>query len=346
MRRPVEGLTPRLRSCVKARASLSSSLRFKNLIEIYVDPMMASMMATLSRRMPWSPAAAALVRGSRREAHGRAEQWRILPRVQQPPTPSPTTATRRKSMQQRTMQQRTLTDAEAESTVVSISAATSDTLGRTAIAWGDGHTSVFLNAWLRDHCRSPASINQATGQRSLDSLEDLASPAALALSGAVVRAGTADAASSVEITLEASGFKSHVCVFPAAWLRSHCPAEPSRLAQGRRAAAAVAGTLWDAGSLIPAASTPPRSAASDGDVDGPSLQQIVQCAPAAAWGPVTPHAALALAPARPRAHLREHGVAFVSGVRQLRHHFGPFFAHFSASFHPARAVCHILLDPC
>ena len=30
-------------------------------------------------------------------------------------------------------------------------------------------------------------------------------------------------------------------------------------------------------------------------------------------------------------------------VRQLRHHFGPFFAHFSAPTHPTRAVGRVLL---
>ena len=34
---------------------------------------------------------------------------------------------------------------------------------------------------------------------------------------------------------------------------------------------------------------------------------------------------------------------FLISVQQLRHHFGPFSAHFSAPAHPARAVCRALL---
>ena len=33
----------------------------------------------------------------------------------------------------------------------------------------------------------------------------------------------------------------------------------------------------------------------------------------------------------------------VDKVRQLRHRFGPFLAHFSAPVHPTRAVCYALL---
>ena len=265
------------------------------------------MAAALSRHMPWSPtvvvaAAAALVRRPRREAHGRAERRRVVPRVQQlargtaePQSrwraeqgAEPSNAARRKSMHsplrdvdddgnaalfrpaalgmERTgahppaghanSNANANAEVNAEATVVTITAAALDTLGRTAIVWGDGHTSVFLNAWLRDHCRCPTCINQATGQRSLDSLVDLPSPAALTFSGAVVSEGTggADDGGTVAITLSnaESGCKPHACAYPPAWLRSHCPAEQSRLVQGRRAAAAAAVVQWDAGSLIPA----------------------------------------------------------------------------------------------
>ena len=37
------------------------------------------------------------------------------------------------------------------------------------------------------------------------------------------------------------------------------------------------------------------------------------------------------------------GLSFAVLVRQLRHHFGPNFAHFSAPPHPARGVYHALL---
>ena len=40
---------------------------------------------------------------------------------------------------------------------------------------------------------------------------------------------------------------------------------------------------------------------------------------------------------------QEPGLELSAGVRQLRHHFWPAFAHFSAPPHPARGVCYALL---
>ena len=47
-------------------------------------------------------------------------------------------------------------------------AATSSHL--TEVVWGDQHRSVFVNAWLRDHCRCPECFDECTQQRSFDSL--------------------------------------------------------------------------------------------------------------------------------------------------------------------------------
>jgi hypothetical protein len=33
-------------------------------------------------------------------------------------------------------------------------------VGLSRVRWDDGHSAVFVNAWLRDHCRCPECLNQ------------------------------------------------------------------------------------------------------------------------------------------------------------------------------------------
>eukprot|EP00668_Euglena_longa_P014091 GGOE01018063.1.p1 GENE.GGOE01018063.1~~GGOE01018063.1.p1 ORF type:complete len:782 (-),score=227.67 GGOE01018063.1:690-3035(-) len=109
---------------------------------------------------------------------------------------------------------------------------------RLHITWRDGHRSVFLHVWLRDHCLN--SMHTKTLQRNIDSLAipPTTRPAAVTCSGDRL---TIDW--DVPIALfGTSGASVGQSVFPTAYLRDHCYAARARQ---EREAARPKLVLWE-----------------------------------------------------------------------------------------------------
>lgn len=84
-----------------------------------------------------------------------------------------------------------------------------------AIAWADGHRSLFHAVWLRDHCPCPDCRHPTTGQRLI---ETAGIPDALRLVSARF---TRDA-------VETAWSDHHGAAFDPAWLRQHCYCDADR----------------------------------------------------------------------------------------------------------------------
>lgn len=99
----------------------------------------------------------------------------------------------------------------------------------TEVVWGDQHKSVYLNAWLRDHCRCLECLDEATQQRSFDSL--------LLMDHKHIRCVDSEQTDGkIRIHLDnatsfddgplnenfGNAFEAHVCEYTPKWLRSHC----------------------------------------------------------------------------------------------------------------------------
>jgi gamma-butyrobetaine dioxygenase len=92
-----------------------------------------------------------------------------------------------------------------------------------AIAWRDGHRSLFHALWLRDSCPCPTCAHPGTGQRLL---ETGSLPADLGLA-----AGREREDGAVEVRWTGDG---HVSAYTPEWLRGHCLCEADRAARRPR----------------------------------------------------------------------------------------------------------------
>jgi gamma-butyrobetaine dioxygenase len=84
-----------------------------------------------------------------------------------------------------------------------------------AIAWADGHRSLFHAVWLRDHCPCPDCRHPTTGQRLLETagIADTLRLAAGRFTGDAVETEWSD---------------HHGAAFDPAWLRRHCYCDADR----------------------------------------------------------------------------------------------------------------------
>ena len=175
----------------------------------------------------------------------------------------------------------------------------------TEVVWGDQHKSTFLNAWLRDHCRCPECVDEATQQRSFDSLlvydpKDIHFVDAEQTDGKI-RISLDNATSSTDGNFNgnlSSTFEGHVCEYTPEWLRSHCNSAVNTHSQANDTTSKV----WDKDSLgIISANEQQKF---DGAKPPPHLRHV----------PTICYADLCSEPDAMREALALHGISFVSGV--------------------------------
>ena len=120
----------------------------------------------------------------------------------------------------------------------------------TEVVWGDQHRSVFVNAWLRDHCRCSECLDYSTQQRSFDSLllpkiEEIRYIGAEHTDDKIyIRLGDIAMADSGSTS---AGFQNaHTCEYSLEWLRSNCARDNLNVNTDNNKARAKA---WDSHSL-------------------------------------------------------------------------------------------------
>ena len=174
----------------------------------------------------------------------------------------------------------------------------------TDVVWEDGHSSSFLNAWLRDHCQCADCYDQTTAQRSSDTLalgpsSRVRSTQATTTSDGklTVRIEYGDECGECDESSKNTKRSSHECVFPLHWLRKHCYSSSGQ--EHRRQKGHLQRYVWDSKELQ-------QLCVENNDSNSASLLL--------AGLPATPLRDLASKPGVLRDQLTRYGIAFVSDI--------------------------------
>ena len=176
----------------------------------------------------------------------------------------------------------------------------------TEVVWGDQHKSVYLNAWLRDHCRCLECLDDATQQRSFDSLllmdhKHIRCVDSEQVPDGKIRISLDNATPINDSTVNGNfgkTFEAHVCEYTPEWLRSHC----NRALDTQSKLEKTTRKVWDKDSLNIISANEHRKLGRADPI--PHLRHV----------PSLCYADLCSEPDAMRKALAMYGISFISGV--------------------------------